>query len=85
MKFKWLPVVDADACDGCGKCAEACGPRCLSIVGNIAVLDDPERCGSEEHCIEPCPQNAIRMVWLPWAGDEARGKWQAADALLQTW
>lgn len=85
MNFKWLPVVDVDICDGCGKCVEACGPRCLAIIQNIATLADPERCGSEEHCIEPCPQNAIRMEWLQWEGDEEIGKWQASNLLAQTW
>lgn len=85
VKFKWLPVVDANACTGCNKCVEACGPRSLTIIGGVATLDDPESCGSEEHCIEPCPENAILMAWLPWEGDEARGKWQASNALAQTW
>lgn len=84
MKFKWLPVVDVEACTGCGKCVEACGPRCLAIFDNLAVLSEPERCGSEEHCIEPCPEQAIRMAWLPWQGNEAVGAWRAADRLAQS-
>ena len=83
VKYKWLPVVNAEKCDGCGKCVEACGPRCLAIINQLAVLTEAERCGSEEHCIEPCPQKAIRMEWLPWEGDEARGKWQAPNLLAQ--
>jgi hypothetical protein len=51
----------------------------------LPTLADPERCGSEEHCIEPCPQNAISMEWLPWEGDEARGKWKVSNLLAQTW
>jgi Na+-translocating ferredoxin:NAD+ oxidoreductase RNF subunit RnfB len=56
----------------------------LSLFDNLAVLSDPESCGSEEHCIEPCPENAIHMAWLPWAGNEARGVWQTSTLLAQT-
>ena len=84
VKFKWMPVVDVETCTGCGKCVEACGPRCLTIDDQLAVLSEPERCGSEEHCIEPCPENAIHMAWRPWSGNEERGVWRAADLLTQT-
>jgi Na+-translocating ferredoxin:NAD+ oxidoreductase RNF subunit RnfB len=63
---------------------DACGPCSLSLFDNLAVLSDPESCGSEEHCIEPCPENAIHMAWLPWAGNEARGVWQTSTLLAQT-
>ena len=55
---------------------DACGPRSLAMVDGIAVLVFPETCGSEEHCISACRDNAIQMTWLPHSGDRAAGKWQ---------
>ncbi len=76
MYEKWLPVVDELRCTGCNLCVEACGPKCLEIQGSLAVLARPFACGSEEHCIAPCPENAIRMVWLRLEGDRSVGKWR---------
>jgi NAD-dependent dihydropyrimidine dehydrogenase PreA subunit len=77
--FKWLPVIRAELCTGCGRCVEACGPRSLAIVDQVAVLLHPETCGSEEHCIAPCPEAAIRMEWVRWTlpgSDRNRGRWR---------
>jgi NAD-dependent dihydropyrimidine dehydrogenase PreA subunit len=76
MKLKWLPVVDATKCTGCRACVDACGPKSLELIGNIAVLVHPDTCGSEEHCIEPCQSDAIRMQWVAMNGDFSRGKWR---------
>ena len=73
---KWLPRVDPDACDGCGACVEACGPRSLELHDGLAVLVNPGTCGSEEHCIDPCHTGAIRMVWRATRGDTSRGRWR---------
>jgi electron transport complex protein RnfB len=77
---KWVPVVDEDLCTGCGVCVEACGPKSLEMQDRVAVLARPDTCGSEEHCIAPCPADAIHMAWVKMAGDLACGKWRAADA-----
>lgn len=76
LTHKWMPVVDEDKCSGCGLCADACGPRCLEMREGIAVLTVPDACGSEEHCIGLCAEDAIRMAWVPWTGDTSRGKWR---------
>ena len=76
LGHKWLPVVDEVTCDGCGACVEACGPRCLEIEDGVAALVRPDDCGSEEHCIAPCPRASIRMAWVPGSGDRSRGKWR---------
>ena len=45
---------------------------CLEMVGALAVLTLPDVCGSEDHCIGVCADDAIQMAWLPWTGDVAR-------------
>ena len=77
MPYKWLPVVLAENCNGCGLCVEACGPRCLEVVDNLAVLTRPGDCGSEEHCIPACPVDAIHMAWEPAEGNPSFGRWRA--------
>jgi NAD-dependent dihydropyrimidine dehydrogenase PreA subunit len=74
--LKWVPVIDATRCTGCGLCVEACGPDCLDIAEGIAFLSVPSACGSEEHCIEPCRDDAIEMAWLPVHADRSVGRWQ---------
>ena len=73
---KWLPVVDPNLCTGCNACVEACGPKSLELINKVAVLVRPETCGSEEHCIAPCPTGAIQMAWLEHSGNLTRGKWR---------
>ena len=82
--LKWLPVVDEERCTGCGRCVEACGPKSLEILGPIAVLARPDTCGSEEHCIAPCPEKAIQMQWTELEGDQGLGKWRAAADIYST-
>lgn len=77
---KWLPVIAEDRCTGCGLCVEACGPACLEIVDQLAVLVRPDQCGSEEHCIAPCRDDAIRMDWVPTDGNRAVGRWYTSPA-----
>ncbi len=72
---KWVPVIMEDRCTGCGLCVEACGLACLDMVDNLAVLVRPDQCGSEEHCIAPCRDDAIHMHWVPMEGDPAVGRW----------
>jgi NAD-dependent dihydropyrimidine dehydrogenase PreA subunit len=41
----------------------------------VAVLALPDTCGSEEHCISACPEDAIQMRWLPFSGNRNVGRW----------
>lgn len=75
MAYKWLPVVLAESCTGCGLCVDACGPKSLVMADGIAQLAFPETCGSEEHCILVCRDEAIQMAWLPSSGADGVGKW----------
>lgn len=78
MREKWLPVIDNNVCTGCGACVAACGPACLSLKQSVAVLHQPEVCGSEEHCIPVCEGGAIKMAWVLTDGDPCIGKWRSA-------
>ncbi len=78
LASKWVPVIHADTCTGCNLCIEACGPKCLELVDELAVLTLPDNCGSEEHCIPVCEFDAIRMDWVEMDGDRGRGKWRDA-------
>ncbi len=75
--LKWLPVIDEERCTGCGRCVEACGPKSLEVVNAVAVLARPDTCGSEEHCIKPCPEDAIRLAWVETDGNKAHGRWRS--------
>jgi NAD-dependent dihydropyrimidine dehydrogenase PreA subunit len=79
--YKWLPVIVNERCTGCGLCVDACGPTCLAMEDQIAVLIRPDQCGSEEHCIEPCQDDAIHMEWVPLAGDRTAGHWARVPGL----
>lgn len=74
-EYKWLPVIDETRCTGCGGCVEACGPGSLEILDGVAVLSRPHTCGSEEHCIAPCPESCIVMEWKPLHGNRSVGQW----------
>lgn len=78
--LKWIPVVDAENCTGCNLCIEACGPDCLELIDDCAVLTVPDACGSEEHCIPVCEFDAIRMEWIEMEGDRGRGAWKTAES-----
>ena len=76
---KWIPVVDASKCTGCGRCVEVCGVKCLEIESGIAVLTNSGICGSEEHCITECRDDAIHMEWVALEVNEAHpsmGVWR---------
>lgn len=79
--LKWLPVIDPDLCTGCDACVEACGPKSLQLVNKVASLVRSDTCGSEEHCIAPCPTGAIQMAWLEHSGNLARGKWRVEPSM----
>ena len=76
MRRKWIPVVDTKKCTGCGRCVEVCGVKCLEIEGGMAVLGRPDECGSEEHCITQCRDDAIHMAWVVMEGRSAIGIWR---------
>lgn len=50
-------------------------PKSLIMGEGIAVIAFPATCGSEEHCISVCRDDAIQMVLLPFSGDINVGTW----------
>ena len=67
------PVIDLEACIGCGGCVDACPEQPLhsplGLVRGKAVLIDAAHCIGHGACKIACPTNAIELVF----GTEKRG------------
>lgn len=59
-KFAPRPVVIDKECIGCGRCAESCAPKAMTIENRKARLD-MSRCIRCYCCHEMCPVRAIRI------------------------
>jgi formate hydrogenlyase subunit 6/NADH:ubiquinone oxidoreductase subunit I len=73
---KWLPVISRDHCVGCALCLNACDSGCIEMVWDFATLTRPQDCGSEGHCASACPEDVIKMDWVPTDGDQQVGLWR---------
>ena len=51
--------IDAEKCNGCGLCAEACHEGAIGMVGGKAVLLRDDYCDGLGDCLPVCPTNAI--------------------------
>lgn len=81
VSYKWLPYIDLEKCNGCGKCVEVCTPKCLKLVNDdFVLLFRANWCDSEGNCIEPCSEEAIRMEWIEMTGDHSTGLWKTVLA-----
>jgi Na+-translocating ferredoxin:NAD+ oxidoreductase subunit B len=57
-------AVDADACTGCGECAERCQMDAITIEGDIARVK-LDRCIGCGVCVYHCPMGAITLAPRP--------------------
>ncbi len=54
----FVPVINEEKCDGCGKCADICRFNALTLIGT-KVLVFPELCHSCKGCEVVCPEQAV--------------------------
>ncbi len=55
------PVIDTDACLGCGACADAC-PMEVIEVEDVATVTDADSCVGCGTCVDACPAGAITEI-----------------------
>ena len=55
------PVIDENACTGCGICVDGCPTKALEMVDGLAKLTKPELCDSDGECAKACPVECIKM------------------------
>ena len=56
-----VPTLDADRCQGCGKCAELCQFSAIVTIGKKALIF-PEMCHNCGGCIRICPNQALTEI-----------------------
>lgn len=56
--------MDAEACLGCGLCADRCPMDALSVAEDVAVVDT-SRCIGCGVCVVTCPAEALRLERRP--------------------
>jgi len=54
-------TVDADKCTGCGRCAQECLAKCITMESGKAVHDDSQ-CKGCSACSVHCPQQAVTIT-----------------------
>lgn len=54
--------IDAEKCNGCGACAQACHEGAIGMVNGKAVLLRDDYCDGLGDCLPTCPTGAITFV-----------------------
>jgi len=62
MMIRKIIQVDAEKCNGCGLCAEACHEGAVSMVNGKATLLRDDYCDGLGDCLPVCPTGAIDFV-----------------------
>lgn len=58
-----------NACIGCGKCVKDCPFDAITLINNVAYIDD-SKCRLCKKCVAVCPTGAIHAVNFPVKKDE---------------
>ena len=55
----WNVTVEADACIGCGECADVCPVDVYEMQDGKSVPVNESECLGCQSCVEVCPSNCI--------------------------
>lgn len=55
------PYVNSENCIGCGTCKKICHHEAITGQVREAHTIDPKKCFRCYHCMEKCPNSAIRI------------------------
>lgn len=56
------PIIDRDACAGCGICVDSCPQEVLDIVDGVVEAVNDDNCIACGDCVEDCPMGAVVEV-----------------------
>lgn len=62
MHSSSTPLIDHEACVGCGMCVKNCNNSGVKIIDHKAVIDE-NKCLGCGHCFAFCPKGAIQCRW----------------------